>query len=69
MEGRCVLRVMVGADGLANFVQISQSSGYSLLDQAAIAAVKTWRFVPAKRNGQAITDSVTVPIRFNLNDN
>jgi len=36
------------------------------LDNAALAAVKQWRFVPDKRNNEAISAYVTVPISFSL---
>ncbi|MFI3119611.1 MAG: TonB family protein, partial [Methylococcaceae bacterium] len=41
-------------------------SGSSRLDQAALEAVKKWRFVPAKRGEQAVSASVVVPVRFSI---
>lgn len=67
-EGRVVLRVQVTADGEAAAVQLRQSSGYRLLDKAAVEAVKTWRFVPARRGGLAVAGSVEVPVSFKLRD-
>jgi protein TonB len=65
-EGRVVLRVRVGADGLAEHVELRQSSGFARLDAAAADAVARWRFVPATRGAQAMAAWVLVPVVFNL---
>ena len=65
-EGRVVLLVHVSAAGHAIGVRLQTSSGYHLLDEAALEAVKTWRFVPASRLGQPVAGSVAVPISFKL---
>lgn len=65
-EGRVMLKVLVNAEGNAESVQLEQSSGSERLDQAAIKAVKRWRFVPAQLAGQALSAYVLVPIKFSL---
>jgi periplasmic protein TonB len=65
-QGKVLLRVQVAADGTADSVTLQTSSGSSRLDQAALAAVKKWRFVPAKRGGQAVSASVVVPVSFSI---
>jgi protein TonB len=65
-EGRVLLRVLVGADGRAERVEIATSSGFERLDRAAQEAVRRWRFVPAKRGDEAIAAYVAVPIVFTL---
>jgi periplasmic protein TonB len=65
-EGRVLMRVLVSADGTPEDVQIEKSSGFDRLDNAAVAAVKKWRFVPAKRNNQALSAYVLVPMPFIL---
>lgn len=65
-QGRVVLRVHVSVQGTAMAVEIGQSSGYSSLDEAARDAVLRWRFVPARRGGEAIESWVVVPIVFRL---
>lgn len=64
--GRVLLRVQVSEAGSALQVQLHQSSGHSRLDQAALDAVKRWRFIPARRGDVAISEWVIVPITFNL---
>ncbi len=67
-EGRVVLRVQVSAAGNAKAIAVRQSSGYRLLDQAALAAVESWRFVPAKQGNVSVAGWVDVPISFQLKD-
>jgi protein TonB len=64
--GRVVLRVDVLASGAAGKVRVERSSGYDVLDQAALESVKRWRFLPARRNGRPVAATVRVPIRFAL---
>ncbi|EXJ14931.1 energy transducer TonB [Imhoffiella purpurea] len=66
-EGTVHLRVLVNAKGRPGEVRIATSSGVSSLDQAALRAVRRWRFKPAQRNGQPISAWVRIPIRFRLN--
>ncbi|MDO9365836.1 MAG: energy transducer TonB [Methylotenera sp.] len=65
-EGRVLFKVLVNANGDPETVEIASSSGSERLDNAALTAVKQWRFVPAKRNNVAISAYVTVPISFAL---
>ncbi len=65
-EGRVLLRVFVTSEGRAGRIELSESSGSSRLDQAAEAAVASWRFVPAKQGERAIDAWVIVPIVFKL---
>lgn len=66
-EGRVLLRVLVAASGAAESVEIEAGSGSARLDQAALDAVKKWRFIPAKRDKEPISAFVIVPIQFTLN--
>jgi len=65
-QGRVLLAVVVTKSGRASSVRIRKSSGFQLLDQAALKAVKRWRFRPATRNGQPVRSRVIVPITFKL---
>jgi len=65
-EGTTLLRVQVSALGKPGSIQIQTSSGRSVLDDAAIEAVKRWTFTPATQGGTAISGYVTVPIVFKL---
>jgi protein TonB len=67
-KGTVVVSLTVTTDGKAEQVAIMQSSGYSLLDQAALNAVRKSRFKPAMRNGKAIDSSLELPFDFKLTD-
>lgn len=65
-KGAVMLRVYVSAQGAAENVEIRTSSGFGLLDQAALDAVRRWRFVPARQGEQPVAAWVLVPIVFSL---
>jgi protein TonB len=65
-QGKVVVRVLIGVDGTAQQAEIRTSSGYDRLDQAALATVLKWRYVPGKRGGVAETMWFNVPINFVL---
>jgi len=64
--GKVLLRVHVSSDGKPQQIDLQRSSGYSRLDDAAIAAVRQWRFIPAKRGDENLTEWVLVPLVFKL---
>ena len=43
---------------------IRKSSGYAVLDQSAIRAVKTWKFEPAKKSGIPYKTWAELPVKF-----
>lgn len=65
-QGKVVVRVLIGADGAAQRAEIHQSSGFGRLDQAALATVLKWRYVPGKRAGVAEAMWFNVPVNFIL---
>jgi protein TonB len=67
-QGKVKLRVQVSAEGLSDTVRVEKSSGYDMLDECAVEAVKRWRFIPAKRGETPVASSVIVPIDFSLTD-
>lgn len=67
-QGKVMLKVQVSEEGLSDAVEIEHSSGYEILDESAIEAIKQWRFTPAKRAETPIASSVIVPIIFTLQD-
>ena len=68
LQGRVVLNVEVLAEGLCGQVNVRQSSGHEILDNAAMQSVKTWKFIPAHHAGDAVTKWFMVPIQFSLKD-
>ena len=65
-QGRVVMRVLIGADGVPQQAEVLQSSGHGRLDRAAADAVMRWRYVPGKLGGVPETMWFQVPIEFKL---
>ena len=65
-QGTVTLRVLVTREGIPSQVSVEKSSGSHHLDGAALEAVKTWRFVPARRGAGAVEAWVLVPVVFKL---
>jgi protein TonB len=66
-EGTTILRVEVLVNGETGVVEVVESSGYRVLDDAAVEAVREARFEPARLEGVAVVCWVEVPITFRLN--
>ena len=65
-EGDVLLRVEVLPNGRVGHLEVKQTSGYEILDQSALSAVRQWRFLPARKGGEAIPFWVNIPIKFHL---
>lgn len=65
-EGQVLVRVQVLPNGRPGTLKIQKSSGYSILDEAALGAIRGWSFVPARQGGEPVSGWVTVPIVFRL---
>jgi len=66
LEGRVLMGVMMAADGMPVEVGIIAGSGHSILDHAAVEAVRDWRFQVTGLVASNSVESVEVPIRFEL---
>ncbi len=62
LHGTVVLQVVVARDGSVEDVKMVR--GYFILAQAAIAAVKQWRFEPYTLNGHAAATQTAITINF-----
>lgn len=65
IQGRVILDFVVNAQGRTQDVRVLQSL-HPLCDSSAVAALKQTRFVPGKRNGEAIPVRMRLPVRFQL---
>jgi protein TonB len=65
-QGTVLLDVYVRPSGHISKFRVAQSSGFGDLDQAAAQTVSNWRFVPAIRDGDTVSDWTTVKIVFQL---
>ncbi len=64
-QGVCTLGVIVDADGHPTNIRVLSSLGMGL-DEKAIAAVKTWRFEPAMKDGRPVRFEIAVEVDFHL---
>jgi protein TonB len=65
-QGTVVLEVLVDERGRVGGLRVFTSSGYAILDRAAVAAVENWLFEPGIREGEEVAMWVKIPIRFEL---
>lgn len=65
-QGTVLLRVLVGADGLVQQIEIQKSSGSHDLDNAARDAVRRWSFRAGTHDGMPYAAWALVPISFSL---
>jgi protein TonB len=68
-QGRVTLLVQVGPDGRVLDLSVLGSSGFPALDQAALRAVRGWRFDPGTQDGRAVFSTTQVGITFRLEGN
>src|SRR5437588_9690292 len=64
-QGTVILWVVVGPDGKVHDVRIARSLGLGL-DEKAMEAVRTWKFDPARKDGQAVAVGVNIEVNFHL---
>ena len=64
VEGTVVLDAVIDPTGRVTGVRVTHS--VNLLDQAAIDAVRQWRFTPTLLNGEPVSILLTVTVRFTL---
>lgn len=65
-EGRVLLDVYILPDGTVGDMRLNTSSGFKRLDEAALTAVRRWRFVPARRGDEPIPFWYVQPVTFSL---
>jgi periplasmic protein TonB len=66
IEGDVILQLSVDEAGKLISVSVARGSGHRALDEAAIAAVKQWRFEPAVVDGRPVAAVAELPVRFRL---
>lgn len=64
-QGVVVLYVIVDPTGKARDIRVARSLGLGL-DEKAIEAVRSWRFEPARKDGQPVPVAVNIEVNFSL---
>lgn len=67
-QGRVMLDVYILPDGSVGEIKLNRTSGFPRLDNAALQAVKSWKYVPAKRGDKPIPYWYVQPVSFVLNN-
>ena len=65
-EGVVGVRIALASDGSVRQVELTQSSGSRLLDEAALAAARASSFAPASRNRAPVDSEAVASYRFEL---
>lgn len=65
-QGTVVLAVLLATNGRVEEISVAHSSGFERLDHAALSAVRSWRWSPLMRGGEAVMVRGMVTIPFVL---
>ena len=65
-QGTVWLLLLVSKEGVVTQLKLKKTSGFDRLDQAALQAVKKWKFQPARKQGQPIDYWYELPLKFSL---
>jgi protein TonB len=65
VQGVVMLAVIIGPDGRARDIRVSRSLGMGL-DEKAVETVRTWKFEPARKDGQPVAVLVNIEVNFRL---
>ena len=65
-EGTVYLRALIERDGRVGNLAIDRSSGYEILDRAAVESVREWTFLPAQKDQKPVASWVLLPVKFVL---
>ncbi len=68
MEGQAIVEALVDIDGKVIDTRLVKSSGFDILNQAAMNAARCWTFSPAEQRGKPVRVWVNIPFNFRLNE-
>ena len=64
IQGMVVLQALIGKDGTITNLHVV--SGHPMLTNAALAAVKEWKYKPYFLNGEPVEVETTINVNFSL---
>lgn len=67
IQGTAIYEIWLSESGQQIKQNLVTSSGTKILDDAALKAIRDWKFSPQIIDGQAIAHRVQIPVRFSLN--
>ena len=65
-EGIVLLKFLVRTNGTPDHISVQRSSGHTILDKAAMDAIRQWRFTPAMDGNFPVEKYLQVPLKFAL---
>jgi TonB family protein len=66
IDGWVDLQFVVGSDGAVSDVSVVGAQPVGIFEQAALDAVRHWRYQPVLRDGQAVSEHARVRLRFTV---
>ncbi len=66
IEGNVVVEFVVAADGAPRQIEVVSSRPGDVFTEAAIRAIRRWRFTPGKKGGRAVATRVRQKVNFQL---
>ena len=60
-----ILKLLIDMNGRLQNVEVVEPAGFGFTE-AAVAAVKNSTYAPANRNGEKVTTTALLPVRFYL---
>ena len=66
LSGTVILLTQILSNGKVGEIKVKQSSGFTVLDEAAVKTVKEWQFIPGLAQGKSVDMWVEIPVRFVL---
>jgi TonB family protein len=67
LEGIVIVSAFIDASGSVVYGEVERSSGFRLLDSAALSIVRDGNFIAAQRDGKRTASRMTIPVEFRLN--
>lgn len=65
-EGKVLVLVTVDERGVVTNASVRETSGFAAMDQAAVNAVKRWKFKPGIKGGRKAVMTATIPFNFRI---
>lgn len=66
IEGTVLVKTSIDENGKVTDLFIAKGIPNTGLDEAALNAVRSTEFIPAKKDGQPVTVQITIPVLFKL---
>ena len=67
IRGHVMIRCLVGIDGKGRKFKVIEAVPEGVFEDAALAAVRKWRFKPGILGGEPVPTWVRIPLKFSLN--